>query len=239
MRVASLATALTLGWLVTSPALAVVSTLPVTDDAWVSYSWRWPQVNGTKSSYSTSIDLATGSFSGSTQYNVGYSILKFDASLLPESGPLTSALLHIKVKDGTTPTSSYVYRAASDAWAEGAVYFDTIPSVTATLATPGDWTWGADGWASVSLNLAAWDYAADVVDNQLTLRLGYSSSPYAYYASRESGLANAAYVEVNYESQDDPQAQDATAVPEPVTLLMSGLGMLGLGACVVGRRSRR
>ncbi len=171
--------------------------------------------------------LQTGNSLTVTAYiQAQYALLKFDLAGVPDSAVFQSASfsLYQATNTGSTNLQCDLYRAANDAWDEsdpvGTAYsLGDVSFLASTINDP----WGQ--YHTWDIDLAAWNYADDLVDDQVTLYVRFQAEPDGFYRStnftaREDLANKPAHLVINY-------------VPEP-----AAAGLAAIGALMLMRRRR-
>lgn len=155
------------------------------------------------------------------------SLFKFDLSGIPDGITLLSARLKLE-QVGLAQWSGFpveAYRLSNDGWNESTAswssYDQSGASILASLNGPQD-----PGLRTFELNLANWDYAADLLDDSVTLQ------------TRWGDELSQQYKRLNYSSREGlvVPVLEIEAVPEPAGWALLGFGVAAL---VFRRRAHR
>ncbi|MFA5291549.1 MAG: DNRLRE domain-containing protein [Phycisphaerae bacterium] len=182
------------------------------DDAWVGWTWNWPQVNERYWSDGLGIETHSDNYSWSTGSYQYISYVKFDLSSLQDNAVITSASLNLYVNSNGSDSSPGIYHA-DDNWEEETVVYSTRPINDSTIAAAGSWSNIANQW--VSFTLSTWSYQADLSDNYLTVMLyalGNGGNDSRFVTKEYSGGNYAPYLSIE--------------IPEPATIFMLVIGSL-------------
>jgi len=153
------------------------------------------------------------------------SALRFDLSAIPTESTITEAQFFIYQTSytGTLPTTTQ--RKAILSYAPNDIWSDTSipaggPAATQSLGTTV--LSATDGWRSWNIIAGGWDPTADLLDDFLSLRIDNTNNTNRHIAGFTSSNSSTfqPYLLMDY----TPPA----AVPEPTTMLLLGLGLIGL-----------
>lgn len=158
-------------------------------------------------------------------------LVEFDLSGIPTGATVTSAAFGMyQILNGSSGWTYDVFRVTS-AWDESTVTYNTAPGVAATASsslTIGDNSIGLyREWDVTALTQSWVDGTYDNYGMWIE-EIPVQGDGKAYFVSSEySGEAYAPYLSIRYD-----------VVPEPGTLVLATLGVLGLGPATRGRRRR-
>lgn len=171
--------------------------------------------------------LQTGESLTVTAYiTAQYALLKFDLASVPDDAVFQSAVfsLYQGTNTGSTLLQCDLYRATHDGWDEaepvGTAYsLGDVSCLGSIINDP----WGQ--YHTWDINLAEWNYADDLADDEVTLYVRFYAEPDGFYRStnftaREDIVDKPAHLVINY-------------VPEPATM-----SLLALGGVAMLRRRR-
>lgn len=171
-----------------------------------------------------SSDRLVAYFSDGTQLN---GFMKFDLSALADDVTINSVQL-IAYTEGAfgAPANNPLVQisyVSDDAWGRAAntslhsTIGPTISSVYSAFSA------AADVQTIFSLNVNAFNFAADLLDNTLSLVMRNPNTAYSYMYFRSSNI-NAPQLVIDY----TPAQVPPTDVPEPTGIVLLALGLLGL-----------
>ena len=98
--------------------------------------------------------------------------IRFDLSALPDATQISSATLTTYGLNRSSVPVGTIYRSSDDNWSElGSVRWLNPPTPDVAFSDPISFAGRDGGSVDWSVNVASWDYAADLADNVLTLSL--------------------------------------------------------------------
>ena len=207
----------------------------LTDDIELMTEYYWPDYQpGFYSNYATDDDMEAYSYTGSNNFRYNYSFIKFDLSSIPDDYTISSVTLGLyALRSRYEPI---IYRVTNDNWVDDGLdqlQWETPPYWNNKYPPnmPRDgllFNGHEDGWditdAWVYFDLNWEDYTTDLADNYFTIALtargggGAFSSKFATKDHWDPTLAPMLTIE----------AEPATVIPEPATMLLLGSGLIGL-----------
>ena len=178
-------------------AIADTYRADVIADAYTYYRWSgWPYPSH-DGSYGLATSLYIYNYKNGDSVEYAYAYLKFDLGGLPEGATIDSVTFHVKGWSDTVLPANINY-VGDDSWNETNLDYYSQPSNQVGVADTSSWIIDSNTlWMARSLAVSNWNPAADIEDDELSLRL-ISDGPRGYYTARENGTNTAAYLEINY-----------------------------------------